>query len=76
MLNNLESAKKMEVRNSFINSFLALVFSLLLGAIFIWVCGYSPIESYKAIIGVSLGTVITKPGNSTYVYRTFICTCL
>jgi simple sugar transport system permease protein len=57
MLNDLESAKKIEVRNSFINSFLALVFSLLLGAVFIGISGYSPVESYKAIIGVSLGTV-------------------
>ncbi len=54
---NEKSAKRTEVKNAFVNSFFALVFSLLLGMVFIGVSGYSPIESYKAIFGVSLGTV-------------------
>ena len=53
----MTSAKRTAMKNSFINSFFALVFSLLLGMIFIGISGYSPLESYKAIFGVSLGTV-------------------
>lgn len=57
MNDKLKSAKRLEMRASFVNSFFALVFSLLLGMIFIAISGYSPIETYKAIFGVSLGTV-------------------
>lgn len=38
-------------------SVFALFFSLLLGALIIWSAGYSPIQSYAAIFGYSLGTV-------------------
>lgn len=38
-------------------SMFSLLFSLLLGALIIWLAGYSPIESYAAIFGFSLGTV-------------------
>ncbi len=51
------SAIKIERKNAVVNSVFALIFSLLLGMIFIGISGYSPIESYKAIFGVSLGTV-------------------
>ncbi len=44
-------------RNSLVTSFLALIFSLLLGMVVILISGYSPIESYKAIFGFSLSTV-------------------
>ena len=57
MNEQMKSAKRTAMKNSFINSFFALVFSLLLGMIFIGISGYSPLESYKAIFGVSLGTV-------------------
>ncbi len=51
------SAIKIERKNAVVNSAFALIFSLLLGMIFIGLSGYSPIESYKAIFGLSLGTV-------------------
>lgn len=54
---NVKSAKLAETKRAFVNSFFALVFSLLLGMAFIAISGYSPIESYKAIFGVSLSTV-------------------
>ncbi|MDY0235624.1 MAG: ABC transporter permease [Gudongella sp.] len=57
MTDNMKSVKKIQRRQSFANSIGALIFSLLLGMVFIYVIGYSPIESYKAIFGVSLGTV-------------------
>lgn len=53
----VNSAKGTEMKNAFVNSFFALVFSLLLGTVFIAVSGYSPIETYKAIFGVSFSTV-------------------
>lgn len=53
----VKSAKRTSMKNAFINSCFALLFSLLLGMIFIAASGYSPLESYKAIFGVSLGTV-------------------
>ncbi|WP_312430041.1 ABC transporter permease [Lacrimispora sp.] len=40
-----------------LTSVFALFFSLLLGALIIWLSGYSPIQSYAAIFGYSLGTV-------------------
>ncbi|RGY96178.1 ABC transporter permease [Clostridium sp. AM58-1XD] len=52
-----KSAKSTAMKHAFINSFFALVFSLLLGMVLIAASGYSPWESYKAIFGVSLGTV-------------------
>lgn len=57
MEDKLKSVKRLGIKNSLINSFFALVFSLLLGMIFIIASGYSPIDSYKAIFGVSLGTL-------------------
>lgn len=57
MNKRIDSAVKAERKNAVINSCFALLFSLLLGMAFIGFSGYSPIESYKAIFGVSLGTV-------------------
>ncbi|WP_025640482.1 ABC transporter permease [Schnuerera ultunensis] len=57
MINKVDNAKRIRMRNSFTNSFVALVISLLLGMLLIGISGYSPIESYIAIFGVSLGTV-------------------
>lgn len=51
------SVKRLGMKDSFVNSFFALVFSLLLGMLFLAASGYSAIESYKSIFGVSLGTV-------------------
>ena len=56
-LDNLKSSKYSNLRSSVVNSFFALVFSLVLGAIFIWVTGYSPFETYKAIFGLSFSTI-------------------
>lgn len=49
--------KKHNARQAVITSVFALVFSLILGAILLAACGYSPVESYIAIFGSSLGTV-------------------
>lgn len=57
MTDKMKSVKKIQRRQSFANSIGALFFSLLLGMVFIYAMGYSPIESYKAIFGISLGTV-------------------
>lgn len=40
-----------------LTSVFALIFSLLLGALIIGLSGYSPIQSYAAVFGYSLGTV-------------------
>jgi len=56
-LDNLKSSKYSNLRSSVVNSFFALVFSLVLGAVFIWVTGYSPFETYKAIFGLSFSTI-------------------
>ena len=57
MNEKVKSAKGIEMKDAFVNSFFALVFSLLLGMVFVAVSGYSPFETYKAIFGVSLSTV-------------------
>lgn len=57
MIKKTDNAKRIGMRNSFTNSAIALVISLILGMIIIGVSGYSPLESYIAIFGVSLGTV-------------------
>lgn len=57
MSTKVRSAKAIEMKNAFINSFFALVFSLLLGMVFIAISGFSPLETYRAIFGVSLSTV-------------------
>lgn len=51
------NVKRQNARQSIFTSVFALLFSLLLGAVLLAVCGYSPIESYSAIFGASLGTV-------------------
>lgn len=56
-MKNKKSLISLNMKESFINSFFALLFSLILGMVFLAWSGYSPIESYKAIFGVSLGTV-------------------
>ncbi|MDO5348493.1 MAG: ABC transporter permease [Lachnospiraceae bacterium] len=57
MGDDAKSAKSVEWRKSMTTSFFALLFSLIIGMILIQASGYSAIESYKAIFGVSLGTV-------------------
>ncbi len=49
--------KKSAGSGALLTSVFALLFSLLLGALIIWLAGYSPIQSYAAIFGYSLGTV-------------------
>jgi len=53
----VKSAKRDEMKQAFMNSLFAIIFSLLLGMVFIWITGYSPLETYKAIFGVPLSTV-------------------
>jgi len=57
MVKKTDNAGKIKMRSSFINSAVALIISLILGMVIIGISGYSPIESYMAIFGVSLGTV-------------------
>lgn len=57
MIKRTDNVRQLGMRNSFINSFAALAISLLLGMVLIGISGYSPLESYAAIFGVSLGTV-------------------
>ena len=49
--------KRHNAKQAILTSVLAMVVSLVLGAILLAICGYSPIESYIAIFGSSLGTV-------------------
>ncbi len=53
----IQSAKAIEAKKAFKTSAVALILSLLLGAVIIWFSGYSPIDSYMAIFASSLGTV-------------------
>lgn len=48
---------KLSSQSPLVISLMALIFSLLLGMVVILVTGYSPLETYRAIFGVSLGTV-------------------
>ncbi len=57
MIKNIDNARKIKMGSSFMNSAIALVISLILGMVIIGISGYSPIESYIAIFGVSLGTL-------------------
>lgn len=56
MENKVRSAKYQDAKSALVTSVFALVFSLLLGAVIIALSGYSPLETYKAIFGISLGT--------------------
>ena len=56
MREKMQQIKDTKAFQSLITSVIALVISLLLGAVIIWLSGYSPVESYKAILGFSLGT--------------------
>ena len=49
--------RRQNAKQAILTSVLAMAVSLILGAILLAVCGYSPIESYIAIFGSSLGTV-------------------
>lgn len=55
-MNTNKNAKRQAAKTALITSVFALLFSLLLGAVIIALSGYSPIESYTAIFGSSLGT--------------------
>jgi simple sugar transport system permease protein len=44
-----KSLKSLDMKNAFVNSLYALVFSLLLGMVFISITGYSPLDTYRAI---------------------------
>ncbi len=52
-----KSLKSLDTKNAFINSILALIFSLLLGMVFIAITGYSPIDTYRAIFVSSFSSV-------------------
>lgn len=52
-----ESVKRTATKNSPISSFFALASSLLLGMILIDISGYSSLESYKVVSGISLRTI-------------------
>ena len=56
MMNRSDNIKRIRMKNSFMNSAIALLMALLAGMIVIALSGYSPLESYKAIFGISLGT--------------------
>jgi simple sugar transport system ATP-binding protein len=45
------------MKNAFITSFFALLFSVTLGALVLRFSGYHPLECYRLIFGISLGTV-------------------
>ena len=57
MNGKLQNIKRENRRQAVITSAFALLFSLLLGAVLLMICGYSPIESYAAIFGYSFKSV-------------------
>ena len=57
MKSNLTNIKRHNAKEAVVTSVFALVFSLILGAILLEICGYSAGQTYKAIFGSSLGTV-------------------
>nr|WP_326184218.1 ABC transporter permease [uncultured Oscillibacter sp.] len=57
MKDRQHNVKRQNRRQAVVTSAFALIFSLLLGAVLLAICGYSPIESYTAIFGYSLGTL-------------------
>ena len=72
------NVKRQNAKQSIITSAFALLFSLILGAVLLAVCGYSPIESYDAIFGASLGNCqglspIIEPSDAHPVHWSFLC---
>lgn len=57
MKDKMQSIKQQNARQAVFSSVAALVLSMLLGFILLAVCGYDPVESYRAIFVSSLGTV-------------------
>jgi simple sugar transport system ATP-binding protein len=45
------------LRNAFVTSFFALLFSVVLSAVILKLSGYRPLECYRLIFGISLGTI-------------------
>lgn len=57
MKDKSQNVKRENAKQAVISSVLAFAFSLFLSALLLLACGYSPVESYIAIFGSSLGTV-------------------